>query len=77
MIGIVTSAPPGSRKANRVTALRWARLIRELGHRVTVGQEYTTQRFDLLIALHARLEPRTDPAPEREAWRRLLAELRV
>src|SRR5262247_1190348 len=53
-IGIVTPAPPGSRKGNRVSALRWARLLRELGHRVVIKQAYADERCDVLIALHAR-----------------------
>jgi len=51
---IVTPAPPGSRKGNRITALRWARILRRLGHRITIDQEYQDQNVDLLIALHAR-----------------------
>jgi putative glycosyltransferase (TIGR04348 family) len=51
---LVTPAPPGSRKGNRITALRWARLLRQLGHRVAVRQEYGGERPDVLIALHAR-----------------------
>jgi putative glycosyltransferase (TIGR04348 family) len=46
-------APPRSRKGNRVTALRWARIFRSLGHRAVIGQEYTSQLCDLLVALHA------------------------
>jgi putative glycosyltransferase (TIGR04348 family) len=50
---LVTPAPPGSRKGNRITANRWARLLCALGHRVAVAQAFTGQRCDLLIALHA------------------------
>ncbi|HTU21400.1 MAG TPA: selenoneine biosynthesis selenosugar synthase SenB [Gemmataceae bacterium] len=50
---LVTPAPSGSRKGNRVTAERWARLLRELGQHVRVAEAYHGQRCDLLIALHA------------------------
>jgi putative glycosyltransferase (TIGR04348 family) len=63
-IVIVTPASTGSRKGNRITALRWARLLRQLGHQVVIRQEYRGERCEVLIALHAR---RSFPAVE--AWR--------
>src|SRR5207247_2150310 len=41
-------------KGNRVTALRWARILRSLGHHLTIDQEYDDWPCDLCIALHAR-----------------------
>jgi putative glycosyltransferase (TIGR04348 family) len=52
-ICLVTPAPPGSRKGNRITGERWAGLLRELGHHVEIAEEYCGQNCDLLIALHA------------------------
>ena len=53
-ISLITPAPAGSRKGNRVTAQRWSRILRELGHRVTISQEFTGKGCDLMVALHAR-----------------------
>ena len=53
-IAIVTPAAARSRNGNRNTAARWARFLREQGHRVTVEQTWGNSPADLMIALHAR-----------------------
>ena len=53
-IGIITPAPPRSTYGNRITALRWARILKALGHRVTISSKYEGEPHDLLLALHAR-----------------------
>ena len=53
-IGIVTPAPPDSRHGNRITALRWATILRRLGNHVSISQRYEGKPVDLLVALHAR-----------------------
>ena len=52
-IGIVSPASRASLTGNGVTARRWERLLRELGHRVVVQTSYSGEDFDLLISLHA------------------------
>lgn len=45
---------PRSRKGNWITAARWARILRQFGHRVAIRQEYSGNGSDILIALHAQ-----------------------
>ena len=53
-IQLITPAPLRLNNGNKITALRWARILRQLGHKVNVQQSYDGTRCDLLIALHAR-----------------------
>ncbi len=55
---IVTHAVPGSTYGNRITARRWADLIRKCGHTAHVAETSQTDMlltdYDCLLALHAR-----------------------
>lgn len=53
-IVLITPAAPGSRYGNRNTAVRWAELLRELGHRVDVQEQWNGHSADAMLALHAR-----------------------
>ena len=53
-IQLVTPAPLRFNNGNKITALRWAKIFRSLGHRVEVLQQYNDKPCDALIALHAR-----------------------
>ena len=57
-LGILCPAPPGTLHGNRITAMRWAQILRELGHRVSVQTQYDGADFEILIALHARRSAR-------------------
>lgn len=59
---VVTPAGPDSRSGNRVTALRWARLLTELGHTAPVVERFEGQQADVVLALHAR---RSAPSVQR------------
>jgi putative glycosyltransferase (TIGR04348 family) len=53
-IQLVTPAPLNLDNGNKITALRWAGILKKLGHRVRVTQNYDGKPCDALIALHAR-----------------------
>ena len=53
-IALITPVPAQSRQGNRVTALRWARILKALAHQVTIAQQYDGKPYDLMVALHAR-----------------------
>jgi putative glycosyltransferase (TIGR04348 family) len=53
-IQLITPAPLRINNGNKVTAVRWLRIFRKLGHTVTLDQSYNTNPCDLLVALHAR-----------------------
>ena len=52
-ICLVTPAGKQSRAGNRTTADRWAKILKGLGHRVSVVKEYDGSNADLMIAIHA------------------------
>ena len=60
-IQIVTPASERSMSGNRVTAERWATILKNLGHRVSIVQKYDGRSPDMLIALHARHSQRSYP----------------
>lgn len=53
-ISIVTPEAAAGRPGNRVTADRWADILRGLGHDPEVMGRYGDEPCDLLVALHAR-----------------------
>lgn len=53
-IALVTPYLVSARNGNSVTAVRWARILRRMGHHVVMEQIYDGERCDLMIALHAR-----------------------
>jgi len=52
-ISLITPAHKRSRAGNRTTAMRWARILRDLGAHVQVATAYEGESADLMIALHA------------------------
>ncbi|MDP8973632.1 MAG: TIGR04348 family glycosyltransferase [Actinomycetota bacterium] len=60
----MTPAGPKLRNGNRMTAARWARFVRQLGHEVLLEESWSVGEPDLMIALHAR---RSHPSIRRYA----------
>ena len=52
-IQIICPASPKTVFGNRVTAVRWSKTLRALGHSVDISQHYGGTISDLLVALHA------------------------
>ena len=53
-IALITPAAATSRYGNRNTAVRWAGLLRELGHQVSIAEQWNGRDANLMLALHAR-----------------------
>ncbi len=52
-ISLITPAAKRSRAGNRTTAMRWARILGDLGHQVDVATTYDAESdADLMLALH-------------------------
>ena len=52
-ISLITPAKKQSRAGNRTTAVRWARIMGDLGHRVEVAVDGDGGAADMMVALHA------------------------
>ncbi len=52
-ISLVTPAGKRSRAGNRATAVRWARILRGLGHKVAIAEADTRCDADMMVAVHA------------------------
>ena len=53
-IALITPYGRAHRNGNAHTALRWAKFLREAGHRVLLAEQWDGAEADLMIALHAR-----------------------
>ena len=51
-ITLVSPVPVTSLSGNRTTAVRWQRLLEELGHSTNLVQSWQDDETDVLIALH-------------------------
>jgi putative glycosyltransferase (TIGR04348 family) len=53
-ISLINPASSESRKGNDVTSDRWKGILEDLGHTVTIAEEYESSEPDLLLSLHAK-----------------------
>ncbi len=52
-ISLVTPAGRKSRAGNRTTAVRWAKILRDLGHEVSIAEQDDGDDADMMVAVHA------------------------
>ncbi len=50
---LITPATKQSKAGNRTTAVRWASLLREIGHRVVIQSDWDGSPADMMVAIHA------------------------
>lgn len=50
---LITPAAKQSKAGNRTTAMRWARLLREIGHQVVIQLDWDGAPADMMVAIHA------------------------
>ncbi len=50
---LITPATKQSKAGNRTTAVRWARLLRDIGHRVIIQSDWDGTPADMMVAIHA------------------------
>lgn len=50
---VITPPGPSTRTGNAVAALRWARILRRLHHRVTIAAQHGDEPADAMVAIHA------------------------
>jgi len=52
-IVLITPEGPTSRTGNRIATSRWARILRQLGHRTRISSDYGGEAADAMVAVHA------------------------
>jgi putative glycosyltransferase (TIGR04348 family) len=52
-ISLVTPAGEKSRNGNRITAVRWAKILCNLGHRISIAEQDNGDDADIMVAVHA------------------------